>query len=193
VIGAGALRHVDFFPFDKPYLDRLRGGDSSTQHHFASYFGKFLRIRFRARRLPSDSIDDLVQDTLLRVMIKVHKGEVRKAECFGAFVNSVSRNVLLEYYRDLHKNGVEDEPVDVPDDKVLDLEGLLITQETAELVREVLRQLPKKDRRILRRMYFDEEDKDVICIEFGVDRDYLRVLVLRAKNKFRVLYKLKKK
>lgn len=180
---------MEFFPFDKSYLDRLRVGDPDTQHHFASYFGRFLRIRYRARRLPSDVIDDLVQDTLLRVMIKVHKGEVRQPECFGAFVNSISNHVLLEHFRRASKNHhSEDEPIEVPDN-VLDLEGLLVTQETVERVRQVLGQLPEKDRRILRRLFFDEEDKDSICNEFAVNRDYLRVLVLRAKDKFRVLYK----
>ena len=180
---------MDFFPFDKPYLDRLRAGDAETQRHFASYFGKFLRIRYRARRLRPDVIDDLVQDTLLRVMIKAHKGEVRQAECLGAFVNSVSNHVLLEYFRNSRKNAsAGDELIDVPD-KVLDLDGLLVTQETVERVREVLGKLPERDRRILRRLFFDEEDKDSICNEFGVNRDYLRVLVLRAKDKFRVLYK----
>ena len=180
---------MDFFKFDKAYLDRLRGGDPPTQHHFASYFGRFLRIRFRARRLPPDIIDDLLQDTLLRVMIKVHKGEVRQAECFGAFVNSVSNHVLLEHFRQASKNShVDNEPVEVPD-KVLDLDGLLVTQETIGRVRRVLGQLPEKDRRILRRLFYDEEDRDSICNEFGVNRDYLRVLVLRAKDKFRVLFK----
>jgi len=180
---------VDFFPFDKPYLERLRAGDAETQRHFASYFGKFLRIRFRARKLSPDVIDDLVQDTLLRVMVKVHKGEVRQAECFGAFVNSVSNHVLLEYFRQASKNSHGDDgPIEVPD-KVLDLDCLLVTQETVKRVRWVLGQLPEKDRRILRRLFFDEEDKDLICNEFGVNRDYLRVLVLRAKDKFRVLYK----
>lgn len=183
-------RHgVDFFPFDKPYLERLRAGDAETQHHFASYFGRFLRIRYRARRLPPDVIDDLVQDTLLRVMMKVFDGGVRQPECFGAFVNSVSNHVLLEYFRRASKNPLaENEAMEVPD-KVLDLEGLLVTQETVVHVRKVLEQLPERDRRILRRLFFDEEDKDSICSEFGVKRDYLRVLVLRAKDKFRVLYK----
>ena len=180
---------MDFFAFDKSYLDKLRAGDPATQHHFACYFGRFLRIRFRARRLPSDVIDDLVQDTLLRVMMKVHNGGVRQPECFGAFVNSVSNNVLLEHFRQASKNHHgEDELVEVPD-KVLDLDGLLVTQETVEHVRRVLGQLPERDRLILRRVFYDEDDKDSICNEFGVDRDYLRVLVLRAKGKFRVLYK----
>ena len=180
---------VDFFVFDKGYLDKLRVGDLATQHHFASYFGRFLRIRYRGRRLTQDVIDDLVQDTLLRVMIKVRDGAVRQPECFGAFVNSISNHVLLEHFRYSSKNqSAEDGPPDVPD-KVLDLDGLLVTQETAENVRRVLGQLPERDRRILRRLFFDDTDKDTICIEFGVNRDYLRVLVLRAKDKFRVLYK----
>ena len=180
---------MDFFSFDKPYLERLKAGDAETQHHFASYFGKFLRIRYRARRLAADVIDDLVQDTLLRVMMKVLNGGVKQPESFGAFVNSVSNHVLLEYFRQVSKNpSAEEEPSEVAD-KVLDLEGLLVTQETVVHVRKVLEQLPERDRRILRRMFFDEEDKDSICNEFGVNRDYLRVLVLRAKDKFRVLYK----
>src|ERR1700752_761955 len=50
---------MDFFSFNKAYVDKLRAGDAATQHHFASYFGKFLRIRLRARRLSPDRIDDL--------------------------------------------------------------------------------------------------------------------------------------
>jgi len=99
----------------------------------------------------------------------------------------------MEHFRRSKNSHTEEEPVEVPDDKVLNLDDLLVTEETVELVRKVLEQMPKRDRRILKRMYFDEEDKDVICIEFGIDRDYLRVLVLRARNKFRVLYKLNKK
>lgn len=182
---------MDFYKFDKAYLDRLRAGDPETQRHFAAYFGRFLHIRFRVRRLPPDVIDDLVQNTLLRVIIKVQKEEVRQAECFGAFVNSVGNNVMLEYFRHDPKNSHgRDEPIEVPDaDKVLDPDDILVTQETVKHVRKVLSQLPERDRRILRRLYYDEEDKDAICNEFGINRDYLRVLVLRAKDKFRVLYK----
>ena len=177
---------MDFFAFDKAYLDKLRAGDAATQHHFASYFGRFLRIRLRARRLAPDKIDDLVQDTLLKVIVKVHQDAVRQPECFGSFVNSTCNNVLREYYRSCSKNEQE-EPVEVPD-KVLNLDGLLVTKETAENVRRVLGEMPERDRRILRSLFFEEKDKNEICQDFGVRRDYLRVLVLRAKGRFRDLY-----
>ena len=69
------------------------------------------------------------------------------------------------------------------------MKALIVDDEGNYSVRQVLELLPEKDRRILRRLFFDEEEKDLICNEFGVNRDYLRVLVLRAKDKFRVLYK----
>jgi len=94
----------------------------------------------------------------------------------------------MEHFRRSKNSHAGEEPVEVPD-KVLDVDGLLVTQETVVRVRRILGQLPEKDRRILRRLYFEEEDKDSICNEFGVNRDYLRVLVLRAKDKFRGLYK----
>jgi RNA polymerase sigma-70 factor, ECF subfamily len=180
---------VDFFAFDKAYVDRLRDGDPETERHFAAYFGKFLRIRLRARRLAPEAIDDAVQETLLRVMRTVHRGGVQRPECFGSFVNSICNNILLEYYRLSVKNQpVEDvHALEVPD-KVLDLDGLLVTEETARRVRRILEELPQKDRNILRSLFFDEKEKDTICLEYGIERDYLRVLVHRAKDKFRVLY-----
>ena len=186
----GSPRHgVDFFAFDKTYVDKLRTGDAETQRHFASYFGKFLRIRLRARRLSPDRIDDLVQETLLKVIVKVQQDAVRRPECFGSFVNSTCNNILREFYRSWSKDQRnQEEPAEVADN-VLNLDGLLVTKEAAERVRRVLEEMPERDRRILRALFFEEKDKDEICEEFGVQRDYLRVLVLRAKRRFRELYK----
>ncbi|HZC66221.1 MAG TPA: hypothetical protein VE545_06590 [Candidatus Dormibacteraeota bacterium] len=54
-----------------------------------------------------------------------------------------------------------------------------------ERVRKVLLGMPRKDRDLLREIFFLEKDKDEICRERGVDREYLRVLVHRAKTRFR--------
>ena len=43
----------------------------------------------------------------------------------------------------------------------------------------------EKDRQLLRRVFLDEEDKDQVCREFQVDRNYLRVLLHRARLRFR--------
>jgi hypothetical protein len=37
-------------------------------------------------------------------------------------------------------------------------------------------------------LFLDERDKDEVCRDFGVDREYLRVLVYRAKQSFKSRY-----
>jgi RNA polymerase sigma-70 factor (ECF subfamily) len=180
---------VEFFTFDKAYVERLREGDPPTEHHFVAYFEQLLRIKLRARMLPSDKVEDLRQETFIRVIAAVRReGGVRQPERFGAFVNSICNNVLLEHYRSSAKNQpMEDSHMEIPD-KVLDLEGMLVTKQSSEQVRKILDGMPRRDRDLLRAIFLEEKEKDVVCKEFGVDRDYLRVLLHRAKDKFKALY-----
>jgi RNA polymerase sigma-70 factor (ECF subfamily) len=180
---------VEFFSFDSQYLERLRAGDVATEQHFVAYFEQLLRIKLRSRMLPSDKVEDLRQETFIRVIASVRKDGVRQPERFGAFVNSICNNVLLEHYRSSGRSQpMDDSHLEIPD-KVLDLEGALYSKESAKHVRQILDEMPKRDRDLLRALFFDEKEKDAICAEFGVNRDYLRVLLLRAKDKFKVLYK----
>src|SRR5215472_2960520 len=117
---------MDFFAFDKAYVQRLRDGDPTTEHHFFVYFDKLLQIKLRARTVESDKVEDLKQDTFIRVIAAVRKeGGVRQPERFGSFVNSICNNVLLEYYRSLGKNQQMNERHEEIPDKVLDLEAVM--------------------------------------------------------------------
>jgi RNA polymerase sigma-70 factor (ECF subfamily) len=180
---------VEFFTFDKAYVERLREEDPSTEQHFVDYFEQLLRIKLRSRTLTSDRVEDLQQETFIRVIAALRRdGGVRQPERFGAFVNSICNNVLLEYYRSSAKiQPMEDVHMEMPD-KVLDLEGMLVTKQSAEQVRRILDAMPKRDRELLRAIFLEDKEKDSVCRELGVDREYLRVLVHRAKDKFRALY-----
>ncbi|HKW32219.1 MAG TPA: sigma-70 family RNA polymerase sigma factor [Candidatus Acidoferrum sp.] len=178
---------LEFGGFDKSYVERLRNGDPATQHHFFAYFEKLLNMRLRARRLPSDRVEDLKQETFTRVITALRQGgEVREPERFSTFVNSICNNVLLEHYWAAAANSYapEDAHVGLPD-KVLDPDAALLGKQSAERVRQVLKAMPTRDRDLLRAVFFEEKDRDTVCREFGVDRDYLRVLLLRAKAKFK--------
>ena len=180
---------MDFFAFDRTYVEKLRNGDAATEHHFFAYFEKLLHIKLRARAISSDKVEDLKQDTFIRVITAVRKeGGVRQPERFGAFVNSVCNNVLLEYYRTLGKNQQMDETHQEIPDLVLDLEGMMVSKQASERVRKILSGLPSRDRDLLRAVFLEEKDKDAVCRDIGVDREYLRVLLHRAKDKFKAVY-----
>jgi len=180
---------VDLFAFDKAYVERLREGDAQTEQHFVAYFNQLLRIKLRARMLPPETVDDLRQETFIRVISALrHEGGIRQPERFGAYVNSTCNNVLLEFYRSSSRSSPLDESHSEIADKVLDLEGMLATKESKERVRVILGELPARDRDLLRAIFLEEKEKDEVCHQFGVDRDYLRVLLHRAKDRFKSLY-----
>lgn len=180
---------MQLFPFDDDYLDRLRRRDFKTEQHFVAYFTKLLMIKLRSRLRSSSAVDDIQQETFVRVFNTLRSATgIRNPGGLGAFVNSVCNNVLLEFYRASAKPTQDDENIAERPDLTIDLEGMLVTNQIRERVREILARLSEKDRRLLRAIFFEERDKDEVCKEYGVDRDYLRVLLHRAKQNFRVIY-----
>lgn len=180
---------VELFDFDGAYIGRLRQGDPKTEGHFVSYFDQLLRIKLRARMLAPDTVEELRQETLRRVIAALRTpGGVRQPERFGAFVNSTCNNVLMEFYRRTGRSDQLEEFHLERTDRVLDVENSLATQEMCQHVRRILDTLPKRDRQLLRAIFLEEKDKDEVCRLFRVDRGYLRVLLHRAKDKFKAVY-----
>jgi RNA polymerase sigma-70 factor, ECF subfamily len=177
---------LELFAFDKPYVDKLRDGEPSTERHFASYFGQILDIMLRARYLPPEGVADVRQETLVRVIAIVRReGGVRQPERFGAFVNSICKNVLREYIREGRRTvALRQDDLEMPD-KIVDVERAIITEEAMGRVREILAEMKRRDRDLLRAIFLEEKTKDEICKQFGVNREYLRVLLYRAKERLR--------
>ncbi len=122
---------MEFFSFDESYLQRLRGGDFPTEQHFVDYFGQLLLIKLRSRLRSSQSVDDIRQETFVRVLKAVRTGGVRSAEGLGSFVNSICNNVLQEHYRSSARSvpSQDENPLDPPDTSI-DLDGMLVAKQT---------------------------------------------------------------
>lgn len=185
-------RAVELQAFDRAYLERLIGGDRDTERGFVSYFSDLIRIKLRSRLRSSEASEDVRQETFLRVLRVLRSPEgLRDPACLGAFVNSVCNNVLLETIRAQQKHRTPSEPEvekPLPDEKTPDPESHFLSEERREQVREVIDGLPARDRWLLRALYLEEKEKDEVCAQLGVGRDYLRVLLHRAKSQFRDRY-----
>jgi RNA polymerase sigma-70 factor (ECF subfamily) len=66
---------------------------------------------------------------------------------------------------------------------------MLLAEETKMQVQRVLAKLLPKDQKILRAVFFEQRDKNEVCMELGVSREYLRVLLHRAKQQFVAEYR----
>jgi len=180
---------LQFHEFNESYLEQLCSGDFRTESHFVAYFTELIQLKLRSRVKSPQTVEDLRQETFARVFSTLRSQGIRQPERLGAFVNSVCNNVLLEHYRTASReNPVEEEEgANIPD-PALDVVAILSHKEMEQKVRQVLDELSERDRRLLREIFLEERDKDVVCRDFGVDRDYLRVLLHRAKQAFKVVY-----
>jgi RNA polymerase sigma-70 factor (ECF subfamily) len=178
---------MKFHFFDADYVERLCSGDSQTEQHFVDYFNALIRLKLGRRLRSPSAIEDLRQETITRVWAALReRGRLLRPERLGAFVNSVCNNTLFEHYRKTSREiamgdevaintpDLADEPVDVIADRQLQ-----------EAVRKTLNGLEERDRFLLEELFLNERNKDDVCRELGVNREYLRVLLFRAKKSFR--------
>ena len=176
-------------PFDAQYLLKLREGDPETERHFVVHFSNVIRIAMRYRLRSWQLIEDIRQETFLRVLNFLRSDRsLDHPERLGAYVHSVSVNVMLELLRASTRHPpLPDESQQFTDAK-MNTDDTVVNRERKEIVGQVLGQLATKDRDILRALFLEETDKDDLCQRFAVDRDYLRVLVHRAKLRCREVY-----
>jgi len=181
---------LQFHPFDATYIENLRAGDRRTQEHFVVYFTELLHLKLRTRLQSPQAIEDVRQETFARVLAGLGRpGALRQPESLGAFVNTVCNNVLFEHYRASSRNQSldDDGAADLPATNT-DALSVAASGQLKVKVREILLDMPARDRLLLKAVFLDERDRDEVCKEFRVDREYLRVLLHRAKQDFKSEY-----
>jgi RNA polymerase sigma-70 factor, ECF subfamily len=183
---------LEFFAFDASYIEKLRTGDAQTEAHFVEYFSELIRLKLRSRLNSKEAIEDVRQETFMRVLalLRGQGGGLRQPDRLGPFVNSVCNHVLQEHYRSKKRtlSTIDDETESTVAGREPSALSLLETKDTQRLVRQALNSLPERDRRLIQSVLLDERDKDEICAEFGISREYLRVLLHRAKQTFKSFY-----
>jgi RNA polymerase sigma-70 factor (ECF subfamily) len=180
---------LQFHSFDDDYLGRLREGDFPTQEHFRKYFTVLMKAKLRSRLKSLEAIEDVQQETFVRFYGALRDGRIQHANRLGQWINSTCNNVLLETYRSNDRtDSLDDGDARELPAAAFDLSKIIDDRQAAQKVQKVLEQLPERDRRVLRAIFFEERDKDEVCRELGITRDNLRLLLYRAKQKFKDLY-----
>jgi RNA polymerase sigma-70 factor (ECF subfamily) len=171
--------------FDDAYLERLKAHDRETESHLVQFFTKPLRLKLGAKLRAPELVEEGCQETFLRVLTHFRSGKgIESAGRLPAFVFGVSHNVALELFRARRRyDQVAEEGPDLPDFRNPEIQASV--EEMRAVVAKVLSEMPPTDRKILRLVLLEEEDRDQVCRKMGVNRGYLRVLLHRAKHRFK--------
>jgi RNA polymerase sigma-70 factor (ECF subfamily) len=174
--------------FDENYLQALARRDADAENFLVAHFSRPVRTKLRVRLRSVDLIQDAQQETFLRVLRYFHQGKtLDNPGSLPGFVHSVCHRVALEFLRSHTRQSQMPENGPETVDPGCGPEARAVSEERRKMVAQVLSEMPEKDRILLRRVCLEEEDKDLVCREYQVDRNYLRVLLHRARNRFRVV------
>ena len=171
--------------FDEVYIERLKARDPETESHLVQFFTRPLRLKLGAKLRIPELVEEGCQETFLRVFAHFRAGKtIESPSRLPAFVHGVCNNVALELMRARHRyDQIAEDRNDPPDFR--NPESQASSEEVRALVLKVLSEMPTLDREILRLVLLEEEDRDEVCRRMEVSRGYLRVLLHRAKQRFR--------
>lgn len=172
------------FPFDAQYVRQLQERAHPVEEHFSSYFHRMLTNYLRGRIKSPELVEDIRQETLLRVLRALRTGEgLRRPECLGSFVIAVCNNVLREYVRaQVRYTGMEEPAAHA--DAAADPEAQAIAGERRASLSEAVAQLAERERQVLAMTLADAQPAD-ISRRLGLSQGNVRVVLHRAKARLR--------
>jgi RNA polymerase sigma-70 factor (ECF subfamily) len=146
------------------------------------------RLRLKVRYdmgFYSPDVDDIVQESLSRLLTAVREQKIHNPGAAGAFLNGICRNVISEYRR----RSMRDEPMPevIPEPSANGI-GDADLFELRQAIAHGMEQLSDRDRRILRSFYLEEKSKEDILEQTGMNDENFRVVLCRAKERFRAIY-----
>ncbi len=171
---------------------RIVTGDRAAEAELVARYGERLGFLLRRWTRDEDAAQDLFQETFRQAIEKLRGGELRQPERLAAYLVSLAKNLSTYHYRKgdrraayHHDPGKEADFAD-PSPSLLDL---LLGHEKADLVRQVLTELPTaRDREILSRFYLAEDDSKMICAELGLAASHFKRVLFRARQRYRTLF-----
>jgi RNA polymerase sigma-70 factor (ECF subfamily) len=144
-------------------------------------------FRFCRRTLPArEDAEDATMEIFMKLREKI--GQYDASRPFQAWLYKVSANHCWDMLRrrrirqDLETEGVEEMPLEHPDPSQLDR---MLEESSSEDVRLALAKLPARSRMALVLRYYAEMSYDEIADSIGVRRNFVGVVLLRARHQLR--------
>jgi RNA polymerase sigma-70 factor (ECF subfamily) len=149
-----------------------------------------LRLLIQRRTGDAEIAADILNQAACTAWEKWQSGQVRRPEEIGGYIFQVAMNLLRNRRRKVVERA--DRHVDsevlghLPADA--DAADRWLEKKIAARVKRVLQDLPlRRDREILVRFYLQEEEKDAICRDLGIEADHFDKVLHRARGRLKEL------
>lgn len=185
-------------PDDEPTIAadlvrRIRAGDRQAEAVLVERYRRGLSFLLWRRTRDRALSEDLRQETLMLTLEKIRAGDPREPMKLRAFIYTTAINLARGYHR---KRARRESAVLAADELPIarEVEPLdrILQKEKVDQVRRMVAALPlERDRQILSRLLFAEEDKEQIRTDLDLKPSRFNLVLCRALKRLRQLYKEK--
>ena len=144
--------------------------DSAILQQICLRFSGRLHGFFRAKRIPADDVDDLTQETFLRLWKRRARVRPEKVE---RFLFAVARRVALEYGRQRSRDARDLaalQSVDPQGRGKPNPRDIVAEREESSLVLEAISRLPQRLREVVTLIYLGDMSRDEVSRSLGIRR-----------------------
>lgn len=170
----------------KDLVAKIKAGDPRAEDQFYRHFRPLVQTILRQKTDDASLIEDLIQDSLLTVLLRIRDQGIQQPEKIASYVAQTARYTLIGWFR--RKGNQHGSAMDVANLKSPEtaLEDELMAVEREAIVKSLisLMRVPR-DQELLQRNYFFDEDKSSLCRQFDLPDQHFDRVISRARGRFK--------
>lgn len=167
-------------------VECVRVGDREAEAQLLQRYACAVRNMVRRHCRPGEpQVDDLTQEILTVLLARLRAGAIEDLQALPRYLRVTIVHACADYYRQRercqqHVTGGESAAID--EDPLRGAER----QQELVAVRSVIAELPmQRDRQLLRRVYFEDQDRARVCAELDIDSGHFHRVIHRARERLR--------
>jgi RNA polymerase sigma factor (sigma-70 family) len=169
------------FPDSEELVERIRQGETASVEDLYAMLKTAARCQL-VRKVDRQLVEDKFHDVVVAVLEAIMNGTVHQPNRLLGFVHTVTRRRVAAHIRANIKRRrcIPFNEYDFPGGDETSPEALMAKREEEERLRLLLDALCPRDRNLLIRFYFNEQQPEQICKEMGLTATQFRLYKSRA-------------
>ena len=169
---------------------QITQGDTNATNAFVELNYKWLLFIVRRNFYRSNNHEDIVQDTFMIVIDKLQQGKIDHPKAILSFLRRTAYYVGQDYLRKDKKftSSIDQDLLETIEHAQEDVLSQMIWDDKVNYIKQVMTELSQqRDKEILTRFYFENEDKTTICTDLELTAAHFDRVIFRAKQRLKAL------
>ncbi len=166
---------------DRQLVAQVLGGDDAAFEYLFNRYHEAIRRLFVQRMGGANDIDDLLQETFIKVYINLHRYD--PAFTFGQWVYTIARNTFIDYVRRRQEELPIDERFAAPASNAPTPEENVINLQQRTQIEHYLDRLTPQYRRLIVLRFFDEYSYEEIAAKLALPLGTVKTQIHRARER----------